>query len=188
MALSNWDTLAVDHKKQSTNGVFVTPLGVRVEVYKNWLYVHDEAVQKNNDPYSGDVVMEVQEGKFTYRDLDIKAVRGPNDGIYALCWTGYHDDVEFMLATGIYGYHDRTGEWIGVQEENIELLRTIYRKWAREYLPNKRIEKDPFPENPLRFNQGDAFFADNLDGVTLPATTPGDTQDPLIMQSLNKKD
>jgi hypothetical protein len=188
MALSNWDTLAVNEKKESTNGVFQTPLGVKVEIYKNWLYVHDKAIAKENDPYVDDVVMEIQEGELTYRDLHVKAIRGPNDGIYAVCWFHQYenkkkpDRFEFMLGTGIYGFDDKEN-WVGVTQFNINVLISLFKTWTEE--DGYRFKDvDPFAKNPRRFNQGDAFFNDNLEDAYIPPTPPGEAEEPVLLQAL----
>lgn len=41
MALSNWDTMSMDEKGKTLSGEFVSPLGVKVEFYKNWIYVRE---------------------------------------------------------------------------------------------------------------------------------------------------
>lgn len=41
VALSNWDTLAIDHNNNSINGVIKSKMGVTVRIYKNWLYIED---------------------------------------------------------------------------------------------------------------------------------------------------
>jgi hypothetical protein len=174
MALSNWDTFAVNEKKESTNGIFETPLGIKIEIYKNWLYVHDKAVTKGKDPYVDDVTMEVKEGEFTYRDLYVKAIRGPNNGVYTIVWFECKEEnkperFEFMLGTGIYGFSDHSGEWVGVTQFNVNVLHNLFKNWTEEDgYPFKGT--NPFPDNPLRFNQGDAFFNDNVENVAIPPT------------------
>lgn len=98
MALSNWDTLAVDEKGVSTNGVFISPSGVQVEFYKNWLYVR-EAVEKTPE-------LKVNAGDLSYKDVLIKAWRGPSSGVYAAVWSGFGEKLTGMLGCGIYGFED----------------------------------------------------------------------------------
>ena len=37
MALSNWDTFAMTHENKSCGGVYTSPQGISVEIYKNWI-------------------------------------------------------------------------------------------------------------------------------------------------------
>lgn len=105
MALSNWDTLAIDETGASISGSFVSPLGVRVEFYKNWLYVYDEKAYQEGGTFTNSCVMEVQSGDITYKDVVISAVRGPQGGIYAQVSTQwYKDDRKIMVGCGVYGY------------------------------------------------------------------------------------
>ena len=57
MALSNWDTFAVDEKGEPTDGRFTSALGVEVEIYKNWLYVRDEQAWRDGGRFVSPTVM-----------------------------------------------------------------------------------------------------------------------------------
>lgn len=87
MALSNWETLAVNAKGEPINGVFVSKLGVKVDFYKNWLYVADEAAWVEGCRYTKPTIMNVDSGEFTYKDVTIIAKRGPQQGIYAVIYS-----------------------------------------------------------------------------------------------------
>lgn len=84
MALSNWDTLAVNQDGDPVAGTLVSPMGVEVAIYKNWLYVRDAKAWREGGAYVADTVMEIREGVIRYLDVDIHAARGPQEGVYAV--------------------------------------------------------------------------------------------------------
>lgn len=227
MALSNWDTLALNEKGESTNGVFTSPLGVTVEIYKNWLYVRDPKAWQEGGSYVHPVVMEVQKGSFHYKDVQIEAIRGPKNGIYCVVsCTRYQDQpkatpedpkpayvppiVTAMVGIGCYGYGGEYGdEWIGIDDtekdflagwlqghatEQVTMFSSSYDPKTKEWVKGKEVMETvshnfdkairdiPFG-NALRFNQGDAYFAKNLD-FELPATKPGEAQPTIMSQML----
>ncbi len=141
MALSNWDTLAVDLKGEPQAGWFESPGGVRVEIYKNWLYVHDTKAWREKGSYSKDTVMQIQHGELHYHDVEIRAIRGPQNGVYVGCWHAeYNSDPKVpteytgIFGCGVYGYDDKT--WVGVTPECVEFLQKFVshkeRMWTDE--------------------------------------------------------
>lgn len=126
MALSNWATAAVDEKGQPSNGLFTSVLGVTVEIYKNWLYVHDPAAWREGGPYVHPVVMSINAGEVSYQDVRVLAVRGPKEGVYAIVWSGYESDPDFraMIGIGCYGYEGRV--WRGIERSDIAHLETLF--------------------------------------------------------------
>lgn len=117
MALSNWDTLAVNEKGESIGGSFKSPGGVTVEFYKNWLYVRDPKAWDKSSGYTKPTIMQVNSGDFSYKDIHIMAVRGPKGGIYAAVWTSKYQEqskekgapyippiVTGMVGIGCYGF------------------------------------------------------------------------------------
>src|SRR5271154_4408257 len=85
MALSNWDTLAVDEKGEPCSGSFVSPLGIEIEIYKNWLYVRDAKAWVESDHcFTNDTIMQIENGKLRYKDVEITAIRGPKNGVYCV--------------------------------------------------------------------------------------------------------
>lgn len=112
MALSNWDTLAINAKGENCYGEFKSPLGITVEFYKNWLYVYDKKAWEKGGYFVEDCVMQVTEGSIRYKDVAILAKRGPKDGIYAVIWTMHYEPeyFDFMLGIGCSGYKDKIKE------------------------------------------------------------------------------
>jgi len=165
MALSNWDTLAVDETGESTNGVFVSPLGVSVEFYKNWLYVRDRKGWQEGGRFVEPTVMQVDHGSLSYKDVSICAVRGPQNGVYAVVestiyppsLTGdcskckakakshWHEkgcpdfvDTKYlvMVGCGVYGYSGE--DWVGVDDESKKFLVDWIQKSSEEEIPMPR--------------------------------------------------
>lgn len=181
MALSNWDTLTINQDGDTVNGLFTSPLGVTVEFYKNWLYVHDPKAWQGG-PFGEPVVMRVEEGELQYRDVSIIAKRGPQEGVFALIHSGFQYNRTFSatIGCGVYGYDDE-GDFTGVQEESIKFLKDFLADiWKNEVSP---YSEPPSLQKALRFNQGDAFFASET-GKELPTTTPGEAEEPIIMKLL----
>lgn len=173
MALSNWDTMAFNEKGQPSNGIFTSKLGVRVEFYKNWLYVHDEKAWEDGGAFVRDTVMNVQLGDLQYKDVHITAVRGPQEGIFAVVYSGYGKDAVGMLGCGVYGYHDM--EWCGVTPKTIE--------WWAEHMGDFDSPFEVDLKKGLRFNQGDAYFAEKLgEDAPLIPTRAGEAEEPLMTQ------
>ena len=87
MSSGNWDLWVLNEKGEPTDGSFTSPLGVKVEFYKNWLYVGDERAWREGGRFMEPVVLNVHSGQLVYQDVDIWAVRGPQEGVYAAVWT-----------------------------------------------------------------------------------------------------
>jgi len=187
MALSNWDTYALDEKSRPTNGVFVSPLGVQVEIYKNWIYVRDTKAWEDGGGYIEPVIMEIQHGELTYKDIHIHAIRGPQNGIY-LCvhtswWSSKEEDEKYMMiGIGCYGYSDH--DWIGVQDGSVEFLKEFLTGLVKDYTISEDMIKDIDYEKGLRFNQGDAYFAKAL-GFETPATEPGEAEGTILEEMID---
>jgi hypothetical protein len=210
MALSNWDTFAMDFKGNPSSGEFVSPLGVRVEVYKNWLYVKDEKAWRKGGHFVDGTVMQVTEGIIDYQDVHIAAVRGPQDGVYTVIWNDdYKHPAQGIVGCGVYGYKEK--EWVGVEQESVEFFQHLlqdyevveetlhgtthhgngttsktstnikYNAYVMETIPDEARSLDL--SKGIRFNQGDMFFNENLE-TNLEASAPGEASEPILMQAL----
>lgn len=127
----------------STNGVFTTPFGVRLHIHENWLYVNDWKAWRERR-HHGHSVMEIHHGQLTYLDLQVHAVRGPQDGIYVIATTGawYRNTFEAMVGCGVYGWApevepfepSEVGDprWMGVGQEAALFLRQFVRRFGEE--------------------------------------------------------
>jgi hypothetical protein len=195
MALSNWDTLALT-AEGPCNGAFTSPLGVTVEIYKNWLYVRDPEAWREGR-YTEPVIMEIQHGEVNYRDVCILAQRGPQNGVYVMVWSGYewNPGADMMVGCGVYGFSERQSDevevkpedyqWLGVTDESLAFLRQmVVERLDQDWHEPHAILADSVWEGAVRFNQGDAFFM----GADEAATAVGDGEAPLIMQMLGDQD
>lgn len=165
MALSNWDTLAVDENGNSTNGVFISPLGVSVEFYKNWLYIRDAKGWQDGGRFVEPTVMQVEHGTLSYKDIGIIAIRGPQNGVYAVVQTTIYapsltEDCTkckskakdfsherecpnfvdtkhlVMIGCGVYGYSGE--EWVGVTDDSKKFLGDWIGKASQDEIPMPR--------------------------------------------------
>lgn len=179
MALSNWDTLAMNHEGKSCGGSFKSPLGVEVEFYKNWLYIRDKVAWQPGGCFMGTTIMEIWEGRLTYKDVHILAVRGSREAIYAVVWSHpIGGDVTGMAGVSLYGYEDDT--WVGVDANSVANLTACLRRWLDDSYPQLPVTLTDLPLGKgLRYNQGDAYFADAF-GTDVPATSPGEATRPFI--------
>lgn len=117
MALGNWATFSINEKGEVAESQFVSPAGVIVEIYKNWLYVSDAMAWDNSSNYNKPVIMEIRQGELTYKNLNIFAMRGPQDGIYAII---YNNSVGLM-GCGVDAYDG--GVFVGVRPSSIDWFR-----------------------------------------------------------------
>jgi len=184
MALSNWDTMAVDLGGNPCGGSFASPQGVTVEFYKNWLYIRDEKAWVEGRSFVKSTVAHVNSGDLSYGDVHIVAVRGPQGGVYAVVTSGYGEKQIGMVGCGVYGFDG--DEWVGVTAESKEFLQKFLlsedQEGFAEFSDKVRAVK---LGGALRFNQGDAYVADRL-GEDTPASEPGQAEKPILLQALDK--
>lgn len=199
MALSNWDTLALTHDGAASDGSFTSPLGIQVEFYKNWLYIRDPKGWRAGGHYLEPTVAEVTSGRLVYQDVTIEVLRGPQNGVYAVVWSGHKHDgsIRGIVGCGVSGYDGET--WTGVLPASLAWWRERLTETERavlEYDGERHEYDDPVLDVPdvfrkldwsgaVRFNQGDAYFAARLGGP-LPATVPGAADDPMLMRALKR--
>lgn len=185
MALSNWDTLAFDKDGKPTNGIF-TNGDISVEIYKNWLYVHDKkGWTAKNCGFRKDTIARIGNGEIQYKNVHILAKRGRQESVMCIVWTDDYEkkdknQYEVMVGCGVYGY--RGSKWVGVEGKTFEALKIFAKDILEEYIGDSIVT---FPDNPLRFNQGDAYFA----GVTkaaIPATEPSKSEEPILTKLLKQ--
>lgn len=231
MALSNWDTLAVNEKGEPTNGVFTSPLGVSVSIYKNWLYISDKTAWREGCGYVEHTVMEIMEGSIRYMDVHIEAKRGPQNGVYAVVWVeGYKyaprdestdhklvedafDQTKYpdrgMVGCGVYGFENESGDWVGVKLSSLMWFRETMADQHEEVIAWASGGDEDGKGHPIvsmvhkwsnipdwaramgfgeavRFNQGDAFFAEKGSIDPNIGTKPGEAVEPALMQAIKQ--
>ena len=125
MALSNWDTLMVNKKGKPLTGFWLSDSGIGVEVYKNWLYIHDKKAYVDGKAcYAKPIIAKVDEGMFDYKDLKFCVFRGPQNGVYAVVWKDYYSKgykkhwIKGCIGIGVYGF---VGDnFVGVKPSSID--------------------------------------------------------------------
>ncbi len=206
MALSNWDTFAVDLNGEAQAGFFVSPGGVKVEIYKNWIYVHDPKAWREMGGFVKDTVMEIGHGNVRYHDVHVTAIRGPQDGVYVVCWHEKYEQSKLqltgMIGCGVSGFEGE--DWVGVTLESVRFLQawisTKERTFSDEAIDvivtddddkiKQELREDysyDFLEeiaavqlvHGVRYNQGDRYFAEKI-GTPLSATRPGEPVRPIL--------
>jgi len=75
MSLSNWDTMAFDKGAKPCDGVLKSHTGSKVEIYKNWAYVHDKSMWCKGGPFVEDTIAQVWDGRITISNFIISAKR-----------------------------------------------------------------------------------------------------------------
>ena len=141
MALSNWDTFAVDFDGKEIDGSFTSKLGITVEIYKNWIHILDEKSWNEDSGYVFPIVMKIEEGNIYYKDIHIISKRGPQEGVFVVVHNQiYKDNKNFedygMIGAGVYGFNN-SGEFVGFSEESRNFLQSIIS--ARRYNSREEI-------------------------------------------------
>lgn len=187
VALSNWALLALDENGNATNGILKSPLGVKVEIYKNWLYIADEAAWQDGGHYMKPTVLQVYRGDLVYKDVAIYARRddsGP-ETIYAAVTARHHGKGTFnncaalLIGCGTYAF-DEDGRCVGVRPSQLEALR----EFAKEALDEEIFSKIDWSK-ALTVNKGDLYFHEQL-GVDPQARPVGELAEPHIFEAVKK--
>jgi hypothetical protein len=168
MALSNWDHAAWDKFGDPREGTLTFPRDIILEIYKDWLYIHDPNVKgsyftvdnKHVSVYSDHrekTILEVNEGKVYYKGIDVTVFRNEQHGtfIHAIYDGSYTEDGDCLecipiifCGIGKYGFTDH--EWTGITESDV-IAFTNWLKKIKSPLNNPIGDAKPY-------NQGDAFF------------------------------
>jgi hypothetical protein len=164
---SDWDILAMNEKGEKSSGVFVSPLGIEVTIYKNWLYVEDHKAWEEGIDWISPVVMEVQCGSFSYKDVKFVAFRGPQNGIFCIVWSVSYPDkpegivhapsvVTGMVGCGVYGYDHEKQSWVGVTKETTDWFNQVlvaseipdlFRSLVWPVEETKKLELEPWVQS-----------------------------------------
>lgn len=211
MALSNWDILMLNEKRKALPGCWVSPSNIKVEIYKNWLYIHDEkAYMESKKAYTKPIIMKIESGEIDYKDIHIFTLRGPQNGVFVVCWYDiYSKDyknhtVIGAIGCGVSGYLN--SRYVGVTKSSLKwFMREINKKeidyfsvWNSDTKKTKRystkIDKYDVPDifkkmnllKGVRYNQGDAFFAVHNVG-SLQTSRPGKQKKTIFSQLLGEK-
>lgn len=184
MALSNWDTLAVDEAGAPIEDAsFTSDNGlVTVGFHKNWLQISSPEMWSDGGAFVNPVIGSIQEGELLIGNLEILAVRGPQSGIYACVQQLVRDDDgsyrrRGMVGCACYGFMDQSDLWVGITENEGNFLRGFMLQ--RLEAPFRDIDLS----GAVRFNQGDAFFAGEF-GIEAPNTVPGESDSPILLDAI----
>jgi len=133
MSLGNFTSVTFNEAGELDKPWLITPLDVRVEAYKNWLYVSDEKAWDPRHATANHTVMEVQEGHLWYKDLHIIAERGKHRfGCYFAVWhQDTIDTVQAMVGIACYAYVN--GDY---QEVDNYLLKSLLNRLALWEIPS----------------------------------------------------
>ena len=185
MALSNYDTFAMNHKGESCRGEFVSPLGIKVKAHKDWLYVEDNFGWRKKCGYSEPTVMEINSSRLIYKDVNIACTQRSTkrcDITTLFCiWSGWEHENNMSGIVGVCQYGNIQPDAIG------ELHKTLIENFDCEYCTIPEIFKTLDLSKGMRFNQGDMFFHDKID-TDKQCTVPGEAKNTMFGQLLGFKD
>lgn len=162
MALSNWDTFAMNEKSKSCEAIFKSPRGVVVKAYKNWLHIEDGTSHQNNNNISTSVIMTMYSGEITFRDTNIicSFQEDENDeDMNRTLFCIWNPDYETKITKGICGIC----QFGDINHESIDCLQKFLAStdYINFGIPNEFINLDL--SKGRKYNQGDMFFHKELD-------------------------
>lgn len=182
MSLSAYDILAFDGSGLSCDGSVTNWQGNKVEIYKNWLYIHSPSMWKKDGSYCKPVIAEIQEGSITLAGFSIAASRGKTDQNSIFTFVTYqknkpnkdHSNYEnaFFGGIGAYGWKDEI-------KEIIEKSGKVYNDdWCNCSESIKNSDKFLHYANNMVTGEKLIFWNEKTDGPYNP-TWLGITQDTL---------
>jgi len=108
MALSNYEDFTLTNSDSPNGSLKIESTGVWIDVYKNWLYLHDTNYTSNvrgyNTNYYDHVVGEVQSGVMRYKGLRIISARYDN----LICFYAYHyngQEIYWLAGAANYNHY-----------------------------------------------------------------------------------
>ena len=185
MALSNYDMLVLNHKGEPCRGEFISPFGIKVKVYKDWLYVDDTFGWTKKGGFAEPTVMEVNSSCLVYKDVNIVCDQRPTkhcDNTTLFCiWSGWEHENNMSGIVGICQFGN-------IQPDAIdELHEVLIKNFDSDYCTIPEIFKLLDLSIGKRFNQGDMFFHDKI-GTDAQCTVPGEAKNTMFGQLLGFKD
>lgn len=177
MALSNWDTFAMNHKGESCRGEFVSSLGIKVKAYKNWLFVEDNLGWRKGGSFAEPIIMQINNSNLIFKDVNVICEQQffeDNDATTLFCiWDGYEHNDTLTGIVGICQFGD-------IYPSNIDDLHVFLNK---EHGSGWYDIPETFKKLDLsvgkRYNQGDMFFHDKI-GTDKQCTVPGEAKDTIF--------
>jgi hypothetical protein len=189
---SNYDTFCLDECGNASNGVSDKSVcGVQVEPFTNLLQVYHRAAWQPSGLSPDPVVLMVREGELSYQDVQIKAVRGPQDGVYFVTWfcSSGHSE-RFTVGCAVHGFATQDGRWQseyrGVAPQSVSFLAGLLDEWTSLGQVPGSLARYPL-ERGLRFNQGDLFLA-RMAGFQVASSLPGQAAEPIVYVRMRQQE
>ena len=181
MALSNYDMFVMNHKGEPCIGEFVSPMGIKVKVRKDWLYIDDKFGWQKDGGFAEPTVMEVNSSCLVYKDVNIICDQRPTkrcDNTTLFCiWSGWEQENTMNGIIGVCQFGD-------IQPDAIdELHEALITDFDDEYHTIPEIFKLINLSVGKRCNQGDMFFHDKI-GTDAQCTIPGKAKGTMFGQLL----
>lgn len=109
--MGNWTSVMWDADGQPADHLR-SPSGVVVRIYKDCIVVEDELAWRDDCRYVRPQVMSMSMGGLTYQDVEIAALRGPREGVYAFAWcrgAGREEVGKYkgVVGIGVYAFPSR---------------------------------------------------------------------------------
>lgn len=146
MPIENYDTWGIDEMGRdlsSASVMLMTPLGIRARIHKDWLSIEDQegrAPDKRNIGYMPPMVVEVQWGRLSYKDLHVCAQK--KDGVFFVAAWTFHAPLVHTAFYGVSRYAFEGDRYVGVVAEHIQAFY--------EWLEKQHKEEDvPLPRLPM---------------------------------------
>lgn len=160
MALSNYDTFAMNEMGKSCKGEFVSPLGIKVKVYKDCLHVEDEFGWQKEGVFREPTVMDINISCLVYKDVNIICTQRPTkhcDNTTLFCvWNGWECDNTMNGIVGVCQFGN-------IQPDAIkELHEALISNFNSDYYIIPELFKLIDLSKGKRFNQGDMCFHDKI--------------------------
>lgn len=131
MALSNWDTLAIDRNGKSCVGKTNFKTGINIEIYKNWVYLFSKKNWSDETGFGKPYIGSINEGEGSILGINYNAKRGLQSGIYIFVTKWQNKVKKYFAGIGCYGYHSRVKEYLenyegekNVNEEEWDICST----------------------------------------------------------------
>lgn len=117
MALSNWDTLAINNQGKGCDGTFGNK-DVSIDIYKNWVYLRSPKMWHEGMSYVKPTIASINHGNINIGGLQIEARRGPQNAIFVFAYHSYTTPKnkykhKYFAGIGCYGFYDKIKEYFG---------------------------------------------------------------------------
>lgn len=129
MTSNNFVTIAWDKNGEPCK-CKIEAEGTIVDIYENWLYIHDEKAWKENSGFGKYTIMEISDGQLRYNRFKIVVARGSNDELFFVVeygGSGYTEDDKKQMI-GISYCLPGSNESAGIEED----VKAEFFYWLKE--------------------------------------------------------